>query len=296
MELAVSDLRTQLSTKQNSQVKYVWPLRIIRSIAYQVLSGLDYLHRSGIVHRDLKAENILVTKWDIERNIPIIKLGDFGLAREFSGETYVAGTKGYLAPEIQEALDTGSKALFTPAVDIWTFGKVLSEFIEKSHQYGKAASFVPALRLTTEMMHQDSKLRPTAAACLQNPWLDMEYVTKSSLAEKRIRSPDPSLEDRSRPVSTAGEPIEKVIKIDSNRCFTTRNEQISPDMQPLPHSILVMSYGKTHNDVSNPEPNVGHAGPVGPVGLSNQLWIPATELEIAEYYHGTSTPELSPSD
>lgn len=49
----------------------------VRTIAYQLASGLDYLHSYGIVHRDLKLENIMMTD-TTEQSVP--KLVDFGLA------------------------------------------------------------------------------------------------------------------------------------------------------------------------------------------------------------------------
>lgn len=72
----------------------------VREIAYQLANGLNYLHSYGIVHRDLKLENIMMTD-SSETSVP--KLVDFGLAKmigpsEKADEPF--GTLGYVAPEI----------------------------------------------------------------------------------------------------------------------------------------------------------------------------------------------------
>lgn len=72
----------------------------VRDIAFQLVSGLKYLHSYGIVHRDLKLENIMMTD-NSNKSIP--KLVDFGLAKmigpsEKAEEPF--GTLGYVAPEI----------------------------------------------------------------------------------------------------------------------------------------------------------------------------------------------------
>ena len=74
----------------------------VREIVFQLAQGVKYLHSFGIVHRDLKLENIMMS--DItEKSIP--KLVDFGLSKiigpnEKADEPF--GTLGYVAPEILE--------------------------------------------------------------------------------------------------------------------------------------------------------------------------------------------------
>jgi serine/threonine protein kinase len=49
-------------------------------IMYQLIDVIDYLHSSGIVHRDVKPENLLVVK-DVNDQIDKIKITDFGLSK-----------------------------------------------------------------------------------------------------------------------------------------------------------------------------------------------------------------------
>ena len=82
----------------------------------QTLDALDHAHRAGIVHRDVKPNNILVTERGKQK---LVKLGDFGLARIYhdsslSGLTVegdVRGTIGFLPPEqIHNSRDVGPRA------------------------------------------------------------------------------------------------------------------------------------------------------------------------------------------
>ncbi|KAG4302935.1 hypothetical protein PCK1_000878, partial [Pneumocystis canis] len=88
-----------------------------RKFARQIGSALDYCHRNSIVHRDLKIENILISK---EGDIKII---DFGLSNLYSPHSHLStfcGSLYFAAPELLNA-----KAYIGPEIDIWSFGVVL---------------------------------------------------------------------------------------------------------------------------------------------------------------------------
>ena len=87
---------------------------LVRYYTNQILNGLNYLHFKKIIHRDLKAKNILLS----EENT--LKLTDFGLSKRLSKEiltsrqfTTLKGTCTHLAPEIVKNTRYGRK------VDIW---------------------------------------------------------------------------------------------------------------------------------------------------------------------------------
>ncbi|KAF2460866.1 hypothetical protein BDY21DRAFT_402847 [Lineolata rhizophorae] len=88
-----------------------------RKFARQIASALDYCHRNSIVHRDLKIENILISKTGD------IKIIDFGLSNLFSPHAQLGtfcGSLYFAAPELLQAQKyTG------PEVDVWSFGIVL---------------------------------------------------------------------------------------------------------------------------------------------------------------------------
>jgi len=104
-------------------------LGLDRALLYlqQVCSGLAYAHECGVIHRDIKPQNLLLTS-----DHQTVKIADFGVARMDAAEGAITrvGTNIYAAPEHNPLLQTGqlgtaalSSERLTPAADIYSLGK-----------------------------------------------------------------------------------------------------------------------------------------------------------------------------
>ncbi|WAR25016.1 NUAK1-like protein [Mya arenaria] len=91
--------------------------RDARTIFRNIVSAIKYCHQSGIAHRDLKLENIL-----LDRNNNA-KIADFGLSNYFTGQDFLktyCGSPLYASPEI-----VNGQPYYGPEVDCWSLGVVL---------------------------------------------------------------------------------------------------------------------------------------------------------------------------
>ncbi|HEU5142236.1 MAG TPA: protein kinase [Solirubrobacterales bacterium] len=94
----------------------------------QACAGLDYAHRRGIIHRDVKPGNLMIDGGPVGGGPMTVKLTDFGIARAIEQTRItqvgsVVGTAAYLAPEQVR----GEEA--TPATDVYALGVVLYQFL-----------------------------------------------------------------------------------------------------------------------------------------------------------------------
>jgi eukaryotic-like serine/threonine-protein kinase len=101
---------------------------IAAEIGIQACAGLDYAHRRGIIHRDVKPGNLMIVGGPVGGGEMIVKLTDFGIARAIEQTRItqvgsVVGTAAYLAPEQVR----GEEA--TPATDVYALGVVLYQFL-----------------------------------------------------------------------------------------------------------------------------------------------------------------------
>jgi serine/threonine-protein kinase len=153
------------------------------ALALQACAGLEAAHEAGLVHRDVKPQNLLVTPGGA------VKIADFGIARSLDGTQLtqagtVLGTAAYLAPE-QAAGET-----VTAAADVYALGAVLyelltgrppyvadslAELVARQHEgtIAPVRELAPDVPGATEdaVMHalaRDPEYRPSSAAALAN--------------------------------------------------------------------------------------------------------------------------------
>jgi len=91
---------------------------LVRRIFYELTSGIDHLHQNGLVHRDIKCENLLIS------TDGTVKVADFGFARSIGDNelsTTYCGSTAYTAPEVLDA-----KGPYDPRKsDTWSCGVIL---------------------------------------------------------------------------------------------------------------------------------------------------------------------------
>ena len=110
---------------------------LIPEICIQLLLALKYLHTRGIIHRDLKLENVFVSGW--QNGILRVKVGDFGVAKQLlfaSGQTEtMLGTPLYFSPE------QAARKPYDWAVDVWSLGCLIFELAAGRAPFGSCESF-----------------------------------------------------------------------------------------------------------------------------------------------------------
>uniref|UniRef100_A0A7N0UFJ5 mitogen-activated protein kinase kinase kinase n=1 Tax=Kalanchoe fedtschenkoi TaxID=63787 RepID=A0A7N0UFJ5_KALFE len=174
-----------------------FPEAVIRTYTKQLLLGLEYLHRNGIMHRDIKGANILVD------NKGCIKLADFGASKQVeelatvTGAKSMKGTPYWMAPEV--ILQTGHSF----SADIWSVGCTVIEMATGkppwSQQYQEVAALfhigttkshppIPehlskeAKDFLLQCLQGVPSMRPAAAELLQHPFVTGGCVEYSVLS------------------------------------------------------------------------------------------------------------------
>ncbi len=117
----VMELVKGLDLKSTIQTGELFSLEESLDLGIQICSGLGYAHRAGIIHCDVKPQNIIITK------DKIAKITDFGIARALSGTEstdspdVVWGSPQYMAPEMING------GILTPQADVYSIGAVIYE-------------------------------------------------------------------------------------------------------------------------------------------------------------------------
>jgi WNK lysine deficient protein kinase len=113
----------------------------VRRWCRQVLDGLAYLHAHGVIHRDLKCDNIFVNGSQGQ-----VKIGDLGLAavRRAAAARCVVGTPEFMAPEVYaEAYDE--------LADVYSFGMCLLEMVTLEYPYSECVHPVQIYKKVTSV-------------------------------------------------------------------------------------------------------------------------------------------------
>ncbi|KAJ7220565.1 Pkinase-domain-containing protein [Mycena pura] len=169
-----------------------------RIIFGQLCLAVAYLHDKGIVHRDLKLENVLLD----ERCR--VKLGDFGFTREFDSGVFMetfCGTTGYAAPEMLQG-----KKYLGPEVDIWSLGIILYCLLTGTLPFDDDDENIMREKITIgvfedpewlsnesrdlimSILQQDPAKRPPISQILGHPWFSGPHAGRASTTDSHVSS------------------------------------------------------------------------------------------------------------
>lgn len=179
--IILEDCRTSLNFLIMSQAGFI-PEKHMSYICKEVLKGLEYLHSSGRIHRDIKSRNVIL--FDNGE----VKLGDFGYSAQVNEEDSISNyNPSWMAPE----LISGKQ--YNESVDVWALGILLLELAEGVPPYeGEAYDAVmekilnnPPPRLQNKFkwskdivnflslcLRKDPSERPTAKGLLGHPFIE----------------------------------------------------------------------------------------------------------------------------
>lgn len=127
----------------------------IKKVVHGILSGLDCLHQNGIIHRDIKPQNILM-QHEGEQWIP--KITDFGLAKRLeqgSVSSKLLGTMEYMAPEQFDTQRYGKDGKLHTNTDLWAFGVILCEMFAGDLPFGNRNEQVTHEQLLQNIFKKD---------------------------------------------------------------------------------------------------------------------------------------------
>jgi serine/threonine protein kinase len=126
--------------------------RVLIDIFNQTLDALNYIHTRNIAHCDIKPENIFITRDAYDRRLVIVKLIDFGIAREYGGplelHTHITGDPRYMAPE--QAIINGR---IDQRVDLYALGVTFYEVVTTRHPIEDYFDLPPAKLLELQVRH-----------------------------------------------------------------------------------------------------------------------------------------------
>ncbi|CAO2201855.1 unnamed protein product [Urochloa humidicola] len=187
-----------------------FPEAVIKKYTKQLLHGLEYLHRNGIIHRDIKGANILVD------NKGCIKLADFGASKQVeklataTAAKTMKGTPYWMAPEV--IVGSG----YNCSADIWSVGCTVIEMATGkapwSHEYqevsllyyvGTTKSHPPipehlspeAKDFLLKCLQKEPEMRSAASDLLQHPFVTgvmEDFCQINHVAPKETTSNEPS--------------------------------------------------------------------------------------------------------
>lgn len=189
----------------------------VASLIHQLLVATSYCHAKGIVHRDIKPQNMMLTRSVGAWGTPSLKVIDFGLAACAQKSRDFVGTPAYMPPEVLDGTVD-----YTSQADIWSIACTAVELLAGAPPFGTpedhggdmepvfagirayrdftdveerledlpswGARSSEAKDFVARLLRSDPERRPTALAALGHPWIRRHTPRQSGLTADMVRS------------------------------------------------------------------------------------------------------------
>jgi eukaryotic-like serine/threonine-protein kinase len=277
-------------------------------IAIQICAGVGFAHRAGLVHADVKPQNILVKKGDI------VKVTDFGIAQAFSDsrpsekQSVVWGSPHYFAPEQAQ----GERP--TPASDVYSIGIVMFEMLTGRLPYVGIDQQQLALAHIRERVPMATEYN----AAIPETLAQIVYKVMSKEPAARFRMADQlghvleSYRDRGKEQTFPGAPAYQPVPPSYQPQPPQQPSQQSQPAQPpplpfsqpqqpaqpppLPFSQPQQPVHLPHDPAAqterfSPAPNAPQAPPYNRPAVQSPFETPATPSQPSQPYQQQATPQ-----
>eukprot|EP00667_Euglena_gracilis_P001681 EG_transcript_1678 len=274
----------------------IFPEHVVAQYAAQVVEGLCYLHKEGVIHRDIKAANLLTKKVKHgDTEAVVIKLADFGVActtfEDRSGEA--AGSPYWMAPEVIQLHPASA------ASDIWSLGCTLIELLTGDPPNFDLMPVQALYRIVSDepripshvsvrcrefllrCFKKDPTQRPSARALIKDPWLAPFYSHRKGSGDDdgegtafRAKKPLPNpLQQKPNPIDVS----------EDDETATSRSQRIATGNAMLdlpggasPHLPPQTSASANHRSRASPSASKGQRK-----GLVDE-WLTDVELRVMD--------------
>ena len=220
-------------------------LKEVTNLISNLADSLHVAHKLGIVHRDIKPDNILIDRSGQ------VKLSDFGIAKveenkQFTGTMQWVGTLQYMAPEQFE----GAKAVITSATDVYALGLILYEMLTLEHPVKESD---PA-SIMREVMVGEFKKPSSYNSSIPSRLDDLVMSCLSKKASDRLQNME-ELADELRLIKIDGKKVNKTSGYISKifKIFKTKtarsNSQFKAINPPQPAMVKDQSIEKMYEAI-----------------------------------------------
>ncbi|KAA6377227.1 MAG: hypothetical protein EZS28_027246 [Streblomastix strix] len=178
------------------------PTHTLRALMKQILEGMRAFHSAGLVHRDIKCDNILLHSPPGSGRINV-KISDFGFAKKedlISEQTYLTGTLPFMAPELFQKPIISTQKIDLYAVGITFYRLIFHKYplmYYKYYDYKKKMAQLNSIEkpselkdeilwdLLSKLLEFDPNKRITAAEALKHPYFTSPEANADILKEQK---------------------------------------------------------------------------------------------------------------